>query len=60
MDKESEKAKLHRSHTRARENVYFKFGSTQYAASFIKTKDNISKYAVVSYKHNVTDTGKFI
>ena len=40
------------------EIVYFRFKLTQDAVGFVETKDNMEKYAVVSYKHSSEDVGK--
>ena len=40
------------------ERIYPKFGSAQYADSFVETKYKLEKYTVVLYKQNSADSGK--
>ena len=41
-------------------SVYFKFGPAQYTVEFVETKDKLSSYDIVSYKHNREDAGKAV
>ena len=40
------------------DSMNFKFVSSQDAARFVETKDNMENYAAVSYKHNSADARK--